>query len=403
MNKFKIYDQVIITDRWAQYTTPREKDTIALTHFKRERSPTVIQWEATWKNYRIKWEIVKIIPEDDKYWVRLPDHGKHIVIGEYWLALDDQNSITNTTDLHGSDPDQYSYEGTYARVSCEEDYNTTVKFYEKKWIKGIDNERQDRIRYIRTDHLWKRLYTWSERLLKKNCSDLRDITQEVFEQIHNELFATTKPNSYLNTFINIRNNLQRQQAIDFYKDKWYDNKFSHKYDSTITYIRLNDKGTINVWGKSVQDEYTEWYRDITKEVLPIHISSAEAIPAIQNFMMEQTLLNSNFTPMTNTLEQLKFDKYVKANQSKIVDLSDEIDNKLKLIANIVDVCSELRIDAATANQGMSKAFENCDRSALDSKFTKLKNYEKLFNSWTFDLFIKAFKDFDIAIDKIINA
>ena len=63
----------------------------------------------------------------------------------------------------------------------------------------------------------------------------------------------------------------------------------------------------------------------------------------------------------------------------------------------------LRITEDTsANQGMSRAFEICDRSALDSKFTKLKNYEKLFNSWTFDLFIKAFKDFDIAIDKIIN-
>lgn len=301
MNKFKIYDQVIIVDWWAQYTTPKEKDTIALTHFKRERSPIVIQWKATWKNYRIKWEIVKIIPEDDKYWVRLPDHGKHIVIGENWLALDDQNSITNTTDLHGSDPDQCSYEETYARVSCEEDYNTTVKFYEKKWIKGIDNERQDRIRYIRTDHLWKRLYTWSERLLKENCSDLRDITHEVHHQTN----------------------------------------------------------------------------------IPFNLSPS--------------------TPMTNTLEQLKFDKYVKANQSKIVDLSDEIDNKLKLIANIKDVCSELCADVATANQGMSRAFEICDRSALDSKFIKLKNYEKLFNSWTFDLFIKAFKDFDIAIDKINNA
>lgn len=298
MHKFKIYDQVIIVDRWAQYTTPKEKDTIALTHFTRERRPIVLRWEATWKNHRIKWEIVKIIDEDDKYWVRLPDYGKHIVIGEYWLALDDQNSITNTTDLHGSDPDQRSYEETYVRVSCEEDYNTTVKFYEKKWIKGIDNERQDRIRYIRTDHLWKRLYTWSERLLKENCSDLRDITHEVLYQ-------------------------------------------------TPTSFNLSPS-----------------------------------------------------TPMTNTLEQLKFDKYVKANESKIVDLSDSIDNQITLANTIGKIVGEFYVRVKTINQSMSRAFESCNKELLDEAFTKLKDYDKLLKSEAFTTLAAAFKNFKSASDKL---
>lgn len=375
MHKFKIYDQVIIVDWWAQYTTPKEKDTIALTHFKRERSPIVIQWKATWKNYRIKWEIVKIIPEDDKYWVRLPDHGKHIVIGEYWLALVDQYVINNTTDLHGTyiltnnqternralefykergftwynpkvdvkywpwckyvcltwpkfdsityrlsyegkcdppkncrdithvivwpgDPDQCSYEETYVRISCEEDYNTTVKFYEKKWFKRIDGGRRDRIRYMRTDHLWKRLHTWTERLLKENCSDLRDITHEVLHQ-------------------------------------------------TPTSFNLSPS-----------------------------------------------------TPMTNTLEQLKFDKYVKANQSKIVDLSDEIDNQLELANTVGKTIGDFYVRVKTINQSMSRAFESCNKELLDEAFTKLKDYDKLLKSEAFTTLTAAFKNFKSASDKL---
>jgi hypothetical protein len=104
--------------------------------------------------------------------------------------------------------------------------------------------------------------------------------------------------------------------------------------------------------------------------------------------------------MTNTLEQLKFDKYVKANESKIVDLSDSIDNQLELANTVGKTIGDFYVRVKTINQSMSRAFESCNKELLDEAFTKLKDYDKLLKSEAFATLAAAFKNFKSASDKL---
>lgn len=104
--------------------------------------------------------------------------------------------------------------------------------------------------------------------------------------------------------------------------------------------------------------------------------------------------------MTNTLEQLKFDKYVKANQDSIVKLSESIDSNLELLNDACAACGEFFSKVRTINQSMSRAFESCNKSLLNETFNRLKDYDKLFKLGVFSNLTTAMQMFISAAQKL---
>lgn len=264
MSKFKLHQEVIIVDWWAQFDTPQESDTERLDKFERGRTPNKVTTKDTRTKYKVRWRVDTLIhnPMGIRYWIYLHNHDKHVVIGENWL-----------------------------------------------------------------------------------------------EQIDDHPFG-----NYENTFVTIRNELEREQAMNFYKDKWYDSKSSCTYDSTVAYVRLDDKGTINFWSKIIQDKYIKWYRDITNQVLAFPESS-----------IQEHLLNSNSISMaTTTLQEQRFASFLKKYDKKIIAISEVLDTHIDSIDKAIKELTIVRGKLVISMSNLDNVYNNRDKDGIIDALKKAK-------------------------------
>ena len=206
------------------------------------------------------------------------------------------------------------------------------------------------------------------------------------------------------TFVSIKNEQERDKAIAFYKERdfnwiWQQPTYDHAHHC---YLRANDTDKLYCWLKYKEDMHTipNNATNITSEVLGVTGATQEQkeypieIPAT-------FLPCNNSKPMTEpqTLEQLKFNKYVEENEGDIVDLSESIDDKLEDLNDLGHTCWDLYITVKTQSTAMSNAFKECNKERLIKHQKTLEIYDDLFASKEYKDLVAATK----ALDKKIEA
>lgn len=194
-----------------------------------------------------------------------------------------------------------------------------------------------------------------------------------------------------NTYVKIKNEDEYNKVRDFYKDRGYTFAKTSKYnmyqeDYAFVFAKHDDILYVNKLTNPCN------CKDITAQVLGV--TGEQYLTELKSFYPSSSI------PMTQTLEQLKFDNYIKANQSKIVDLSESIDNRLWIVNNIGAVVGNFYSDVAARSKAMSKAFEECNKEILDRNFEQLKSYEKTLKSKEFEDLANALQIFNSYLIKI---
>jgi hypothetical protein len=103
--------------------------------------------------------------------------------------------------------------------------------------------------------------------------------------------------------------------------------------------------------------------------------------------------------MTNTLEQLKFDNFIKANQAKIIKTSEQMDDKLQEALDILAPMNQLKCYIENANTDVRRAFDAGAKAPLTEAFAYLQKLETLTNTKEYTDAVKAIKALETLIKK----
>ena len=193
-----------------------------------------------------------------------------------------------------------------------------------------------------------------------------------------------------NTYVFVKNKDEWDRAREFYKERWF--SVNYEYSKTFRYLRtysISDDAGTHTWSWSWS---LDGCKDITAQVLGV-----TGVTATVEFLREYNavFLDSNSISMTETqsLEQLKFNKYVEENKDDIVELSETIDNSLESLNEMWQIFWDFYVKVKTTSAAMSAAFQNCNKIRLDEMFFDLKAYDDLLSSKEYKeaaLAIKAF-------------
>ena len=103
---------------------------------------------------------------------------------------------------------------------------------------------------------------------------------------------------------------------------------------------------------------------------------------------------------TQSLEQLKFNKYVEENKDEIVALSESIDAKLEDLNDLGHTCWDFYIKVKTVAAAMSHSFNVQAKECLTGNFNNLKAYDAIFASKEYKDLVAATKAFDKKIQSL---
>lgn len=109
--------------------------------------------------------------------------------------------------------------------------------------------------------------------------------------------------------------------------------------------------------------------------------------------------NMETTTNSNTLQELKFQNFVKDNQKKIISLSEKMDDKQQLVNDMWSVLWQIYNEVAAASKWLTDSFNRWNKERLSVNMKELQKFEKILDSKEFQTFLEAYDVFTKMFDK----